>query len=377
MISFQDYLDFVKNNRIRQPLVKFEMLRKEDETPLREITSKLRLEGSLNISNGNGVRRTLDISFDNTLNEFFPSLDSGIWVAQKGRLSLGYLINGEEYFIKQGTFVYDKPVVNPDNSVKVSMQDKFSLLNGSLAGKIDFTLVIPSSTTLGTAIRTVMSISQDPRDVIIDTTIDSENIPYQIVKEEGSNLGEILIELAQAFSCNVYYNTGGSLVFEKDSKDSSKGSIWDFDADSEDETNYVSGNTQYNLDEVVNSITVIGDNISGVTVRKNVQNNDLLSDTSIGNLGIEILEIVKDSIIYSVALCEQRGIYELKRKTNVLTQGNITSMILPHLDVDHVVTATDSRQDANGKRILLDRITMPLTNSPMSLTVVDTFDIDL
>lgn len=378
MISFQDYLDFIQNSRTRFTLVKFEILRQQDETPLKEITSKLRLDGSLNIKNTNGIRASLGVTLDNALNEFFPSLDSGIWVGQKARLSLGYVINGEEFYLKQGTFVHSKPTVNPDKSVRLNMVDKFSLLDGSASGILDTILIIPALATLGNTIRTIMTISQDVQDVLIDTNIDSIVIPYPTIKEEGSTLGEILIELADAFSCNVFYNENGNLVFEKDTPDSTKGSIHDFDADSDDETNYQEGNTEYNFDEVVNSVTVIGDNVNGLTFRANVQNNDLLSDTSVENLNLEILKTVKDNIIYSIPLCIERAKYVLKRLTNVLTQSRISSLPIPHLTVDKVVTVKDSRLDFIKKRVLIDAISIPFNNSSsMSLTVMDTFDIDL
>lgn len=381
MANLQDYLNFVENNRNRRPLVKLEILRQEDESPLKELVTELRLDGSLNVDNSNGTRRSFSATLDNALNQFFPSLDSGIWVGQKVRLSLGYIVNNEEYFIRQGVFVHTNPTSNPDKSLRINANDKFSLLDGSIAGVIDSLLIIPASTTVGNAIRSVMLLSQDPKsdEIIIDSSVDSEVLPYQILKEDGQGtIGEVLIELAEAFSCNVYYNENGNLVFEKDTSDSIKGSIWEYNADSENEINYISGTVTYDFENVKNSILVIGDNINGQIFRAKVQNNDLLSPTSIANLGLELLETVKDDIIYSTALCIERGKYELKRKTNVSLDGRFDSVILPHFDVDRVIEVTDSRLNLTKKRLLIDSISMPLNNSSsMSITVVDTFDIDL
>lgn len=378
MTTFNNYIDALKNDNIRNPLIKMEFLRQEDETPLKEIVTEIRISGTLNISNKNGVRRSLGLELDNTDQQFFPSLDNNIWVGQKARLSLGYEINGENFFIPQGVFVYDNPTINSDGSIDVNMVDKFSMLDGSIAGIIDTVLIIPISTTLGTALRTIMTISQDTKDILIDSSLDSEVIPYQILKEEGATLGETIIELAQAFSCNTYYNENGNLVFERDVDDTSKGAVWEYNADNEDEKSYQSGDIEYNFDGVKNVITVIGDNIAGQIFRATVKNEDLLSDTSIPNIGVEILEVIKDDIIYSNELCRQRCIYELRRKTNVNVSGRISSMLLPHINIDDVILVTDSRINLFKKRLLVNSISMSLSNQfDMSISVVDTFSVEI
>ena len=378
MVTFQDYINHLKTSRIRKPLVKLEILRSEDETPVREVISELKTGGSLNESEKNGVRKSLSLEVDNSSKEFFPSLDSRIWVGQKAKLYVGYEINGENYFIPKGIFVYDNPTVNDDLSVDINMVDKFSLIDGSIAGTLDKILIIPISTTLGNALRTMMTISQDSKPIVIDTDLDSQVIPYQIIIEEGEPLGDGIIKLAEAFSCNVYYNDNGNLVFEKDIEDSSKGSVWEFNADSVDEINYVGGNIQQNFDKVKNAITVIGDNIAGQTFRFTLKNEDLLSDTSIPNLGVEILEVIKDDIIYSTALCEQRCIYELRRKTNVNLSGRIDSIALPHIKEGDVITLTDSRLNLFKKRLLVDSINTSLDSGfEMSLSLLDVFDANI
>lgn len=378
MANLEDYINHVKTSRVRKPLIKLEFLRSEDESPLEEIVSDLRLDGSLNIKNKNGVRRTMSLTLDNTLNKYFPSLDSNIWLGKKVKLYMGLEINGEDFFLPQGVFVHDDPTINNDSSVTINTMDKYALLDGSLGGELSSVLIIPNTTTLGNTIRTVMTISQDPHPPIIDIALDSESIPYEIIKEKGDTIGSILEELAFAFSANVFYNEDGYLVFEKDTTDSSKGSIWEFNADLDSETNYQSNSSQYKLSEVYNAVTVTGDNVNGLVVEATVKNESLLSDTSIPNIGFERVLPIDDDIIYTVAFAEQRCLYELKRVTNVLTQGRISSLSLFHFDVDKVVETTDSRQNIVSKRVLLDSISIPFSNSSsMSLTVVDTFDIEI
>lgn len=378
MVTFNDYINALKTYSIRKPIMKVEFLRQEDETPLKQVTTQLRLDGGLNIQNKNGVRRTLDFTLDNITQEYFPSLDSTIWLGQKFKLYLGMMVNNEEYYLPQGIFVHDSPSVSDDGGVNISGADKFSLLDGSMGGEIDLITIIASGLTVDNVIKSLMSLSQDPKDPIIDTELGSQIVPYQIILEEGDNLGKALTDLAFSFSANVFYNEEGHLVFEPDTPDNIKGSVWDFDGDSISEKDYQNGDAKYDFSEVYNRILVIGNNVNGTIVRAVVENNDLLSDTSIPNIGLTRTFVVKDDIIYTVQYCIERGKYELKRRTSVLTSGGYNFLPLWHLDVDKVVTVNEDRINMNKKRKLIQSLNIPLdSTSSASGNFVDTFDIDL
>ena len=372
MATFQDYLSELTKTT-RKPIVRIELLR-QDETPLSVIPlSDLRVDGSLSINNKNGARRSIGFTLDNVSKKYFPDIDGAIWLFRKFKLYLGLMVNGEEYVFPSGVFVFDNPTVTSDGSVQISGLDKFSLLDDSLAGALDSIVIINAGTTIRNALKTVMTIANDPKDIIIDNNLASLTLPYQIIHEEGSTLGDIILEIADAYSANCYYNEEGSLVFEKDTSDTTKGSIWTF-TDGVNETNYQGGNVDWKFSDVVNSILCIGDNINGAIATGRVRNNDLLSPTSIPNLGFERVKVIHDNIIYNNTLAVERGKYELKRATALLTSSNLSSIPIYHLDVDKVVEIYDGYLNFNGKRCLIDSITMPLSNGSMSLSLVDTFE---
>ena len=274
MVGFNDYLNEI-NKTIRTSILKVQFLR-ADETPLFEVVNDVSNSGTLNIQNKNGVRRSTSFDLTNFKKEYFPELDSPIWIGKKFKLWLGYRINGEDYFLPQGVFVMDDPTVNSNSfTVGVSGIDKFAMLDGTLGGEIDSIFIINAGVSLTTAINSVMLLSNDPKPVVIDTALGTSTLPYQIIKETGDTIGSILIELAEAFSCNIYYNEDGFLVFEKDSSDSTKGVIHVF-SDGEFETNYSNGNIQHNFSEVYNSCLVIGDNINGAIATGKVSNLSLI-----------------------------------------------------------------------------------------------------
>lgn len=374
MATFQDYLNELTKTT-RHPIIKLEFLR-FDESVEKTITTDLRLTGSLNINKKNGVRRSMSVSLDNVTKQYIPSLDSGIWLGRKVKLYLGLRVNGEDYFLPSGVFVMDDPTITSDGTTELNCIDKYSLLDGTLAGSIDSIIIINAGTTIANALQTIMTISQDPQPIIIDIALASETLPYKIIHEEGSTLGDIIDEIALAYSANVYYNEEGVLVFEKEIDDATKGSIWDFTVDL-NETNYQGGNRRFKLSDVFNKIIVIGDNINGAIARASVSNNDLLSDTSIPNVGFERVKVITDNIIYNSTLALERGKYELKRLTVSLSELPISSIPLYHLDVDRVVKISDPYLDCDEKRLVINSISIPFNNSSMSLGLVDTFEINL
>jgi len=376
MISYQDYISEIKNSTIRKPILKLEFLRK-DETPYREIITELHLDGGLDIENNDGMRKSFHITLDNKDRTFFPSIDSNIWIFDKVRLYLGLNINNEDYFISQGLFVMDSPTINNDSSVSINGLDKFSLLDGTLGGELDQTTILSSGTNLNNAIRTLMTISQDDKPPIIDSSIGNETLPYEIIAEEGDPLGGILIELAEAFTCNVFYNEDGYLVFEKKISDSKKGSMWDFNGDDVNETNYIEGSKDFDYSNVYNKIIVIGDNINGSIIRAELENNDLTSDTSIPNVGITRPKVIYDDIIYTVPYALERCKYEMKRCNNVMTDGSHSSIPLYHFNVDRVVKITYGNINSIEERNLIESVSIPFNGGDMNLRLAKTFDIDL
>lgn len=372
MATFQDYLNELTKT-LRRPIIKIEFLR-ADETPFKDVTIDLRLEGSLSINNKNGTRRSVGFTLDNITKQYFPDLDSGIWIGRKIKLSMGLRVNDSDYLLESGVFVMNNPMVTSDGSVQIDAIDKFSMLDGSLGGELDSIFIANAGITVRNVIKTLMLLTTDTKDVIIDNNIASQTLPYQIIHEEGSTVGDIILELADAFSCNVYYNEQGFLVFEKDTSDATKGSIWTF-TDGIDETNYQGGSADWKFSDVYNSILIIGDNINGAIATGRVRNNDLLSPTSIPNLGFERVKVIHDNIIYNNTLAVERGKYELKRATALLTSSSLSSVPVYHLDVDKVVEIYDDYLNFSGKRCLIDSITIPFNNTAMSLNLVDTFEI--
>ena len=261
--------------------------------------------------------------------------------------------------------------------------DKFSLLDGTLGGEMESNYIIPLSTNVLDAIKLILQpttdalkeVVYDPILPVLDVYYTGYTTPYTIEKTAGDNMGEIIIELAEMLSANVYYNEHGQLVFEQDYRDNIKNSLYDF---STDNFNYGGSTLDYNLNKIFNAVLTVGDNVDGSIYTALVENTNLQSPTSIPNVGFKRVKVINDNNIYSNALAEVRSEYELKRVTNVLNEINITAMPMYHLDVDKVITLTDSAHDLDIYRFLINSISLPLgTSGQMTINCARSVDEDI
>lgn len=375
---YEDYANRITTT-IRKPIAKIELLRDLDETPFKTLIGNIS-NGSLNIENKNGKRRAVSLTMNNIDSELTPSIDGYVWLQRKFKLYMGLEIDGKDYYFTQGKYIMDSPNVSENLSNKTASikgVDKFGNLDGTTGGLLDSIFIIPSGTNIKTVLQSILTLSGDVQNIIFDNSLISETTPYTIIKEEGNTYGDIILELANFVSANVYYNNIGQLVFEKDINDKIKPTEHIFKINN-DETNYQGSTMEYPFDKVINSVLVIGDNINGNIARAKVQNNDLSSPTSIPNINKELLLVIRDNLINTDLLAEERARYELKRKTNLLIEGKLNSIPLYHLDVDKVIALDSQYYSFSEKRFLINGINMSFgSNSGMTLSIVDSLDFTL
>jgi len=373
MASFQGYLDILNTNT-RRPQIKIELLREEDETVYSEITADImNSSGEIAVQRQNGVRQSIDLTLINIEGDYLPDFDNGIWWRNKFKASLGYTESDDSIFWHpMGVYCLENPIATSNYSEKtlqIHGIDKFSVMDGSLGGETDYTYIVPVGTNIYTAIQAVLTLVGDKKAPILDVVYKDEVTPYTIEIEIGGIISDVLIKLAEMVSAFVYYNSEGHLVFAKDDDDSEKASLYDFTTD---EYNYMGANRTYKFNELYNAALVIGDNINGEIFDAKVQNNNLLSDVSIPNVGFERVKVINDANIYSDALAIERAKYELKLATALQSSISITCVSMFHLEVDSVITINDSSIGLLGARYLINGFRIPLNiGGSMSLDIVD------
>lgn len=371
MASYSDYVDSIRSG-IYKPTVRIELLR-DDET-VESVLSGDVLSGTLSINRNNGVRRTCSVTFVAT-EDLLPNV-YGIWAKRKFKLWLGLETDNGEYLKPQGVFVVTNPSYNStptDKIVTINGIDKFCLFNGEIGGVLKDIYQVGSGTNVNNAVITIIQEFGDVKNPILD--LSTQTFPYDIRKGQDENIGDMLKEIAYFSSRNIFYNENGELVFEDDVDDNIKGSLWDFN-DSYDKFSYLGSDVEYKFDGVKNVVKVIGNNVNGTTVQYTAINNNPSTGTEVDRIG-ELAMVVINDYISTISEAQNLAEYILKRTKVLASSATIRAIKMFELDVDKVITVTDSNLNFDKKRFLINQISIDLSiGGEMTLSVVDVDEID-
>ena len=390
-LTVRQYLDILESGESFTYNARLSFLRIIDESVANTITADI-LDGNLTVNWQNGTRRSVSLTLANIDGEYNPN-PYGIWVNSKFLLELGIDRNGDEIYFKHGVFVVSEPQINStssSNRITLNGIDKFSLLDGTNGGNLDGTYLIPVSTDVNTAIKSILDLyldanSQFPIDAkspklqALIPTIASPNLdktPYTMRTERGRTYGDVLLELNSMVSRNMYYDEAGHLVFEEDYDDSIKGSLYHYKdvLDSGKNKNIYLGSTlNYKWRELYNSVQVVGfTDSNGVIYDYTAKNDNSTSRTSIQRIGVKFLSLDFPEI-YNDELAQVRAEYELKRRNAMQSSISISCVPNLSLDVDRVIEITESAYGFDAERMLITGFNLPLQNNGiMSLSAVKT-----
>ena len=137
-------------------------------------------------------------------------------------------------------------------------------------------------------------------------------LPFEINKSPETYFGDILIELANIYACDIYYDTEGRLHLEKGNEQQTMenfASLWDY---SDKETEYYAPQLNYDFKSVYNVIKVIGNNPATNLFVHTAKNTDPSSPTRISLIGEKILYI-ESSFCYNQDRTKDFANYMLRK----------------------------------------------------------------
>lgn len=383
-LTFSDYLTLLSKGIYRQR-IKLQILHYSDLSIQYEIVGDIvENSGSLNVERKNGIRRTMSCSLINhtvyNVGKYVPDIVNGVLSPRQPiKLYLGLADeNGNEYYISQGVFFLTDPIVTSnfaESVVDLDLSDAFSMFDGTIGGELTKTYIIPLNSNIYNVINSILQTENYyPLPCILDSQYSSQTTPYTITKEAGSGTyGDILNELALMLSANLFFNTEGQLVFQQDYNDGIKGSVFDFTTAN---AQYLGATNKYDYTKFYNSILVVGQNVNGVIYSAEVTNTNLMSPTSVNNIGFKRQKRIEDPNINSTQLCIDRANFELKRAIAIQNEVSISSIPLYHLDVDQVITLTDENLGFNKERFLINGFTIPFdVGGKMTINCVRAIDL--
>ena len=366
LFSFDDYYMAVHSS-LSQRVPRLYLLN-EDETVKQEVTEYL-TACSIDLSYEQGVTRSASVTLFNKDGIWTPNPITGfLWKGSKFRIEVGLYYNGNIFWANYGIFTPVDPVIDDEaHTVQFQMQDKFAFLNGTIGGKIDSDFKIPVGTSVYDAIKACLTAGKeagtwyDTKPIIFPTNKSNIKTPYTISKSPGLTYGEIIIELANMISCDVYYNEHGNLVVFGDSDDISledRTVLWNFN---DTIPLYTQPNITMDLSKVVNKVTVVGAILNGYRFKGVAINNNANSRTNIHLTELNP-EYIEDSNITSDALCLSRAKYELQKRTLLGLQIKLNCVFIPNLLPGNLITWTNTKHGFLNEKFFINSISLDVLN---------------
>lgn len=316
----------------------------------------------------NGQRKSVNINLINIDGKYTPSINT-IWVHDKFRFDIGLEFDGQVYWFPRGIYILGNPSADhqdSDKQVSLTLVDKFAVLEGK-AGTLEATYEIPVDSDIEQAIMGILTLDNgsgypiDLKPIIYDRAFKGLKMPYTLSKDAGSTLGEMLLEIGTILNAEVYYNSQGNLCFiniNETTLDVQKASLWDY---SDEDRDYSNATANYDFENAVNEVHVVGDNINNEIFSAMAKNENPLSPLCIQRIGRRI-EYINDSNIYSDDLAQQRANYELRKFGILKTTMNIQVSFNPLLFVNNLVTITDKYYNLARERFLIQSISYTIGN---------------
>lgn len=372
-LSFQEYKNVIHTGKIR-PLLRIDLVRSDNSVYNTILTSNI-LNGSSETCDcsSNGVRRSCNIILNNITKQFLPNpySNDGIWINTNFNLFSGIIDKNNNYkLFSHGQYNLSSDNVeiisstSSGNTVNLKGSDKFVLLNNNSLGDI---YQIPAAQRIDDAIRSVLKLAGDNILPIIEDFKQDIITPNTLRWDASQSYGTIIKDLANLYSREVFYNQNGNLVFQRMTDISTLETIWDF---SRDEVTYMGDNNRIlQFQDVYNRIVVLASNSNTNALYKGIsENNDLTSATRIGFMPTKT-KVIQDDNIYSDELAQQRSDMELEKVKRIQESITLSSLCLPHVDVNKAINITDSALGLYRSRYAIQKFQYPLDmKSAMSLT---------
>lgn len=325
-----------------------------------------------------GIRRTMTLELINNDNKYTPNIN-GIWVNDKIKFEAGIeKYNGDVIWFRCGVYLInsiDTTRSQAENVVSLSLSDKFSRFEGKM-GILEGVYEIPVDTDIYNCIRDILWMTSgdgyclDPQPFLYDKDLRGKKTPYTLTKEAGTSWGEILQDLAVMLDAEMYYNEEGLLTFvpiNSITNDLNKPVLWIY---KDTELEYGEQTINYNFDEVVNEIHVIGNNINGSIFSASASNTNIISPICIQRIGRRI-SVIEDSNISTDYKASERANYELRLASIVNTTVNFQSSFLPFLTVNNLIQIYDDYYNWAGEKFIIQSISYGLEEGSMSLSVAN------
>ena len=342
-----------------------------DETIKEDITNQVLLDGNLVKEYKQGQTRSLNITLMNPTNIWNPTPISGkLWANTKFKLQLGVEFENAIYWVDEGIFVTQDPdLTNADSNKIVSLQlfDKFALLDGTVDGKTATEYKIPVNSSIFESIKSLLKLERDNmgnvydmKTIIFPSKYIDKKTPYTLSKNAMSSIGEIIIDLCNMLSCDVFYNEVGHLTIRDGVDDldpNNRSVVWEYD---KNELETLNTSMKIEWSKIRNRYLIIGANVNGMLYKGIAENTNLQSPYNIfSEFGVKT-EVITDNLINSPDLCLERARYELKKNAINNVSISFSSIFLPHINSNDLVRWSNQDYGLLNEEFIVKSVSIPL-----------------
>jgi hypothetical protein len=321
------------------------------------------IDGSISIQKKNGIRRTCNITLDNSTGIFTPSYDGLVSINNTLKLYTGLRVDGVDTYNIRGTFMFGNPRMTKNNNgqktIELECYDMFSMLDGTISGILDYQYIVPSGTPISEAITQTLVDAGITTPILIYPT--TKTTPYTLSIQQGGTYADILYGLAGMMTWQVFFDKYNVFRFQPPTDEDTQAEVWEFSTIDSWETTYLSGVHNFGWNQIRNYISVVGDNINGAIVKAIAQNNNIFSDTYVGKIG-KRTAVVEDTQISTLQEAQDRADYELEIQTNIQESVDMECTPVDIIDEDDIVLVNDPENALYRDRYLVNTINFPLKN---------------
>jgi len=338
-ITKNDFINALNNpTYIRQPICRISIL-DWDENVITTITDDI-ISCDITLNLQSNSRRNATLTLKNNDLRYLPKYRNLIWLQNKIKIETGLQIGNDKWYETRGIFVISEVRTISkfsDLYAELTLVDKYETLTGTIGGILGADYIIPVGSNIESAVRTLFITEANEVKMPIISGV-TGTTPYTITHTSEEPISAILEELANILSFNVYFDKFGNPRFESPTNQLTHYSIWDFDTNS---INYLGSTHYFKFSELKNTCIVISDNVGGSLYRSVVSDVNPFSSTRVSLIGDRRFEI-KDNLIYSQPLNDQRCIYELQKK--IILQEEVTMECINNelINEGDIITILDS-----------------------------------
>lgn len=336
--------------------------------------------GKINITNAQGSRRSCDITISNIDLKYNPTENSHFWIDRKFKLYYGLTTStGDTYWFSKGVYITTNASLDTSTRL-LSLQgaDKFTILTSNAnPQRFSGSVKIEQGQPFDEAISGLLCLDignnrpVDPIRPVIDVALRNITVPYDIVKDADTSIGDILTEFADVMDADIWYDDEGVLYVSKSVVEDSVNryeqfaSQWDF---TETDSHMTSPTIESDQSNIVNTV-IVTNSSSEEAINTYVAENDYpQSPIRVSLVGTKAAEIIDTTMGYN----EQRRKEYANRllQTQCLNAYTISfeTIALPHLDVNRTISITQKDYDFDREILVVQDIGIDLASHTMSIS---------